>query len=363
MLVATLPEVNTPIKTKSVPLPIQVTRALIEDRVPSRLGQDAFTVAVVLIDLMDRLVWRPVGLYMSQLCDACGFPTACPRRARAARAALIADGWLLCAIPKSGERTQAVYEMILKTTPVIAESNPGQNDPAKQLTAIRNDPGQVDPGQNDPSPRSKRPLTPVETASDPGRFGTPSNPITLHTPNKPSNTNTPLPPEGEVFVLESPESENQSPGRKAKRKTESAVADIQTTEFPTELQSAEFKTAWAAWLQHRKERGKPLTPTAAASRLRQLAALGEKRALEAVVHSTASNWEGVFEPNHNRGKGSDFFGGIKAFAEERGGSDLFASLRRAGARRGEGSDSREGFEFETANETTATSGGSEFDFE
>ncbi len=60
--------------------------------------------------------------------------------------------------------------------------------------------------------------------------------------------------------------------------------------------SPEFAEAWKTWLQHRKEKRQPLTPTATRRQLEKLAALGEARALAALHHSLASGYTGLFEP-------------------------------------------------------------------
>jgi hypothetical protein len=66
--------------------------------------------------------------------------------------------------------------------------------------------------------------------------------------------------------------------------------------IPRELDSPEFRAAWDAWLQHRREARKPATPTAQRQTLAKLAAMGQVRAISALEHSTANGWTGVFEP-------------------------------------------------------------------
>lgn len=146
------------------PRPILFLRALIADGVPARLGTDAFTLAMVIVDQQDRLFWRPIGFYRDQLCDLCGFPRSNPRRLRAARAALMADNWLKVQAPKNGERSEVVYEMVLKGE----EINPGQIGSGQQLTPSQN-------GSGGNLTRAKTAESPgPNRSSDPGQIGTPS---------------------------------------------------------------------------------------------------------------------------------------------------------------------------------------------
>ena len=183
---------------------------MVADCVAPRLGADAYVLASILIDQMDRLRGRPVGFYRSQLCKLCGFPESNPRRFRHARESLIKDGWLICQIPANGERDQAIYEMKLKPLAdagqndsgeamIQAESNPGQFGPPKQLTPNQNGPGTGltrailadDPSHFGKPPGPDWSLTRANLVCDPGHFGTPSNPKILLTPkilNTPSGT-------------------------------------------------------------------------------------------------------------------------------------------------------------------------------
>jgi hypothetical protein len=65
--------------------------------------------------------------------------------------------------------------------------------------------------------------------------------------------------------------------------------------------SAVFRDAWNDWVQHRKEKHKPITPLSAKKSLAQLAKMGEARAIAAINYSIANGWQGIFEPDgpHN----------------------------------------------------------------
>ncbi len=61
--------------------------------------------------------------------------------------------------------------------------------------------------------------------------------------------------------------------------------------------SDEFIAAWNAWLDHRRETKKKLTPTSVRMQFKKLAAMGEARAIAAIEHSIASGYQGIFEEN------------------------------------------------------------------
>lgn len=60
--------------------------------------------------------------------------------------------------------------------------------------------------------------------------------------------------------------------------------------------SADFKLFWANWEQHRKETKKPITPTSRKQQFAKLAEMGERRAIEALKHSLAGGYAGIYEP-------------------------------------------------------------------
>jgi hypothetical protein len=70
--------------------------------------------------------------------------------------------------------------------------------------------------------------------------------------------------------------------------------EVQT--LPRNLQSKEFKEAWAGWLEDRKERKKKVTPRAAKIQLGKLSEWGEAKALQAIENAIAGGWVGLFEP-------------------------------------------------------------------
>lgn len=68
--------------------------------------------------------------------------------------------------------------------------------------------------------------------------------------------------------------------------------------IPPELDTPAFRVAWGEWIQHRKEKGKSLTPSTASKQLKEVSALGETRAIAAIDYSILKGWLGIFEnPN------------------------------------------------------------------
>lgn len=61
--------------------------------------------------------------------------------------------------------------------------------------------------------------------------------------------------------------------------------------------SPEFAEVWASWGKHRTEIRKPLKPTMSRAQLRELAAMGEARAIAAINHTIAKGWQGIREPD------------------------------------------------------------------
>ena len=63
-----------------------------------------------------------------------------------------------------------------------------------------------------------------------------------------------------------------------------------------------FASAWGDWIQHRKEKRKPVTPLSAKQALKDLEAMGADRAIAAIRHSIGKGWTGIFEPDRPAGK-------------------------------------------------------------
>lgn len=59
--------------------------------------------------------------------------------------------------------------------------------------------------------------------------------------------------------------------------------------------SPEFSESWNKWTKYRKEIKKPITPTMAESQLKNLAAMGEKRAIAMIENTIGKGWQGLRE--------------------------------------------------------------------
>lgn len=62
-----------------------------------------------------------------------------------------------------------------------------------------------------------------------------------------------------------------------------------------------FASAWAEWVQHRKEKGQKLTSLAVRKQFAKLSRIGEARAIAAIEHSIANGYQGIYEPDPARG--------------------------------------------------------------
>ncbi|MBN2643013.1 MAG: hypothetical protein JXR78_15280 [Victivallales bacterium] len=66
-------------------------------------------------------------------------------------------------------------------------------------------------------------------------------------------------------------------------------------ELPEVLNTAEFRKVWLEWCEYRrKEKKSPLTPTSAKRQLKSFEAVGELKAVAAMVEAMTSGWTGVF---------------------------------------------------------------------
>lgn len=95
--------------------------------------------------------------------------------------------------------------------------------------------------------------------------------------------------------------------REAKAKEEAKEKakgfDANAVELPECLKTDAFREAWFLWQQHRKEKKNPLTPTATKQQLKKLEEMGEARAVEAIKHSIAGGYAGIFEPKNGATQG------------------------------------------------------------
>ena len=90
------------------------------------------------------------------------------------------------------------------------------------------------------------------------------------------------------------------PPNMANAKTTAARKKSPPTNIPTELDTPEFNTAWNDFLQHRKEKRAPMTPTAQKNMFGKFTAWGVESAVAAIDTAISNGWTGVFEPKQNK---------------------------------------------------------------
>lgn len=93
------------------------------------------------------------------------------------------------------------------------------------------------------------------------------------------------------------ELERKGKERKGKRKEgEEKENETATGSLPLPFDDPDFIDAWGDWIQHRKEKKKPLTPTSIKLQLQTLKEMGLERAIRAIDYSIEKGWTGIFEP-------------------------------------------------------------------
>lgn len=82
-------------------------------------------------------------------------------------------------------------------------------------------------------------------------------------------------------------------------KMKSNAVAVAPVEIPPELQTTQFENAWGELKTYRAERKLKTTPTSQRQLLKKMSEWGPERAISAIYHSIANNWQGVFEPTLN----------------------------------------------------------------
>ena len=68
-------------------------------------------------------------------------------------------------------------------------------------------------------------------------------------------------------------------------------------QIPSELDTVEFRAAWANWIKDRADRRKSVTKLGAAQQMKRLLKLGPAKAVLSIENSIAGGWTGLFDPN------------------------------------------------------------------
>ena len=82
-------------------------------------------------------------------------------------------------------------------------------------------------------------------------------------------------------------------------------------QFPENLRTDSFKSAWAEWENHRKEIKKKLTPSTVGKQLKKLSAMGEAKAIQSINDSITNGWQGLFEPKQQQGQKGSFLNDLQ----------------------------------------------------
>lgn len=110
----------------------------------------------------------------------------------------------------------------------------------------------------------------------------------------------------------SSESEEKKPDKsetskqKSKRNSKQSKPDFDPLAAELPFQSDRFRDAWSVWVQHRAENKSwtPLKPAMVRTQLKQMAEMGEVRAVAMIEHTVGRGWCGLREPDGFNGKAS-----------------------------------------------------------
>jgi len=87
--------------------------------------------------------------------------------------------------------------------------------------------------------------------------------------------------------------QKRTPSSSSSSSSSSSIKEESALVLPFE--SHEFAEAWHRWTKYRKEIKKPITPTMAESQLKNLAAMGEGRAIAMIENTISKGWQGLRE--------------------------------------------------------------------
>ena len=87
--------------------------------------------------------------------------------------------------------------------------------------------------------------------------------------------------------------QKRTPSSSSSSSSSSSIKEESALVLPFE--SHEFAEAWHRWTKYRKEIKKPITPTMTESQLKNLAAMGEGRAIAMIENTISKGWQGLRE--------------------------------------------------------------------
>jgi hypothetical protein len=112
--------------------------------------------------------------------------------------------------------------------------------------------------------------------------------------------NTPPTPKG-GFVIEPDPTTTPAPTPKPTPKPEPRPVREKPEDLPLPFQSEQFRVAWKAWIDYRRERRITLTPSTMRGQLQKLSRFGESGAIESIANSIENGWSGLFPPKATGG--------------------------------------------------------------
>ena len=116
------------------------------------------------------------------------------------------------------------------------------------------------------------------------------------------------PPEGSLMESKGMESKGMEKKPPKSPKGDFDPVDIAPCDIP--FYSVEFQEAWSDFCKMRREIKKPLRETGAKASLKKLGAMGEARAIAALEHTTANEWQGIREPETAKDNGQPKVSGM-----------------------------------------------------
>jgi hypothetical protein len=92
------------------------------------------------------------------------------------------------------------------------------------------------------------------------------------------------------------------PDRKRRKVPPVPAYDPRTADLPTDLNTPRFRDAWTKWWTYRRERRlATYKPQTLEQRLREFLEMGEANAAEAILHSIAQGYQGIYPPKPSYG--------------------------------------------------------------
>ena len=106
----------------------------------------------------------------------------------------------------------------------------------------------------------------------------------------------------QISIAPPPENWHPPAGKLAPYSNKDNNKDIKTLMLPPLPHSDSFHKVWDDWVEYRKERKKPLTPTTIKQQLEFLSNQNEHDATQSIILSIRNGWLGIFPPSGTTSK-------------------------------------------------------------